>query len=346
MEIRFRKLPLVAAIFSCLVPFANPTRAGKICEIGILQDTANGGINPTITLSGPEIAARKLLLDGEKGRLGDSAAIIASALRLVSTYDSRVGPLWVRDSPVQGFDRPNASNEDIHWVVFNVMQHIMDVVYTADSLADSARRALLEGFKFGSSADFPGAVSPPATPTTHTATISASFPDTFGRDTQQWTLPARKPTGCYLAPGSIVTVDVPAALVGRGIKVRVGAHSWDNEASDLRTVARLSRATIAYDLDAARIMIASPYGGGIYFEIPMGLELGVFPVQITGAVRSPYFSMKSFHTTTDAEWRNTERNHPAPWADFQTDKFMMQVPASWVNKVDNSLFVRAAAFQE
>jgi hypothetical protein len=298
-------------------------------------DELTAHINGTITLNGPEIAERKLLLDGEKGRLGDSAAIIASALRLVSTYDSRVGPLWVRNSPVQGFDRPTASNEDIHWVTFNVMQHIMDEVYKTECLADSARRVLLDGFKFGSSADFPGAVSPPTTPTTHTATISASFPDTFGRDTQQWTLPARKPTGCYLAPGSIVTVEVPTALVGRGIKVRVGAHSWDNEASDIRTVARLSRATIAYDLDAAIIQIASPYGGGIYFEIPMGLELGVFPVKITGAVRSPYFSMKSFHTTSDVEWRNTERNHPAPWADFQTDKFMMQVPASWVNLVDN-----------
>ncbi|MFK7910930.1 MAG: M60 family metallopeptidase, partial [Akkermansiaceae bacterium] len=309
----------------------NFTSGGDPLSAALAQLTDH--IDGTLTLTGSEIAARKQTIDTEKTRLDDSTALIIAALNLVSTYDTVVGPLWLNGSPVQGFDRTTVSDENIAWVVFNVMQSIMDEVYNADALADSAKRALLDGFKFGSSADFPGAISPPASPTTHTATISASFPDTFGRDTQQWTLPARKPTGCYLAPGSIVTVEVPAALVGKGIKVRVGAHSWDNEAANLKPVPRLSRATVLYDLDATSIAIASPYGGGIYLEIPKGLVLGEVDVDITGAVRSPYFSSKSFHTTTDAEWINTERNHPAPWADFQTEKFMMQVPSSWIRQL-------------
>ncbi len=289
------------------------------------------------TLTGPEIAAHKAVLDAEKSRLDETATAISTAFNLVTTYDTLVGPLWVLGSPVQSFDRRNTSDEDINWVVFNVMQYIMDEVYNAATLADPAKRALLDGFKFGSSADFPGAVDPPAPPTTRTATISASFPETFGRDTQGWTESARKPTGCYLAPGSIVTVQVPPELVGRGIRVRVGAHSWDHEAKNRRPVPRLSRATILYGVDATEFEIGSPYGGGIYFEIPKGLELGVVEVNITGAARSPYFSVKPFDTTTDADWISSVVNADpaslAPWADFQTGKFMMQVPTSWVNKV-------------
>ena len=54
----------------------------------------------------------------------------------------------------------------------------------------------------------------------------------------------------------------------------------------------------------------------------MEADAGEVEVTVTGAVRSPYFSAKSFHTTTLQEWQDAERNHPAPWADFQSDKFM------------------------
>jgi len=51
--------------------------------------------------------------------------------------------------------------------------------------------------------------------------------------------------------------------------------------------------------------------------------------------RSPYFSAKPFHRTSLAEWQNVERRHKAPWADFQSEKFMMQVPTSWIFKLDD-----------
>ncbi|MGB1129232.1 MAG: M60 family metallopeptidase, partial [Haloferula sp.] len=75
--------------------------------------------------------------------------------------------------------------------------------------------------------------------------------------------------------------------------------------------------------------IATPYGGGIYIEVPLRATAGVVDVTVTGAVRAPYFSAKSFHQTTPTEW-DTEKTHPAPWADFQSDKFMTQVPTNWI----------------
>lgn len=293
-------------------------------------------------LSGAQIAAHKSTIDAAKARFDESSATINAVFDLVKTYDSAKGPLFVSGSTVTGFSRNNTtptsttsiSPENIHWVIYGVMQSIMDEIYNAETLANSVKRALIanynnpSGFKFGSHTDFPGPCAPPANPSnSHTVAINGSFPITFGRATQMWTNPARKPTGTYLAPGTIATVTVPPALVNKGYKVRVGAHSWD--LSGRPPVERLERATRLYTLDATTIEVASPYGGGIYIEVPIGANAGVVNVTVTGAVRAPYFSAKSFHQTTPAEW-NVEKTHLAPWADFQSDKFMTQVPRKWI----------------
>lgn len=44
--------------------------------------------------------------------------------------------------------------------------------------------------------------------------------------------------------------------------------------------------------------------------------------------------MSSLRTTNKEEWNNSLRNAPAPWADFETDKFLMQVPSLWIAKYD------------
>jgi len=304
-----------------------------LAAIEDLKEHINGV--PTATLTGPEIAARKDAIDAGKHRFDETADTITAVFDLVTTYDAVFGPLFLETSTATHFDRESVSDQDIHWVVFNVMQYILDEVYNAATLADPAKLALIDGFMFGSSADFPGSVVPPDPFNTHHAVIDASFLDTFGRNTQHWTRPARKPTGAYLAPGTTATVAVPPELVGAGYQVRIGAHSWDHEAKNRPAVERLSRATILYALTATTVKVASPYGGGIYIEVPFGADAGLVTVDITGAERSPYFSDKSFYTTTIEEWLDTERNHPAPWADFQTDKFMMQVPTSWISDLQN-----------
>ena len=64
-------------------------------------------------------------------------------------------------------------------------------------------------------------------------------------------------------------------------------------------------------------------------------DAGIVEITIRNAVRSPYFSAKPFHQTSLEEWQNVERKHQAPWADFQSEKFMMQVPTSWITKLDD-----------
>jgi autotransporter-associated beta strand protein len=281
-------------------------------------------ITGAVPLSDAQIEAHKLTIDAYESRFGTVAADIAAAFDLVTTYDSTLGPLFVaRSLPT----RATVTN-DIHWTTYTVMQDIMDYSYTAYNIANN--QSLLNGFKFGSSASFPGACAPPADPNqTTTATLSASHLDTGAQTPGDGPgTYARKPTGTYLAPGSIATVTVPAALVNTGFKIRVGAHSWD--LSNRTKILRIDRSTIAYDITALETQIASPLGGGIYIEVPWLANVGTVNVQIKNAVRSPYFSAKSIHKTTPAQWL-TERANPAPWADFQTDKFMMQVPTSWIS---------------
>jgi hypothetical protein len=286
-------------------------------------------INGTTVLNATQIATHSRTMAAEAVRFGDNAANIAALKDLITTYDAEVGPLWV----VGGDLDRDLIADDVRWTIFRTMQSMMDALYTAPVLAQ--HEALLTGYKFGSSARFPGACPVPPAGQTHTVAINASFPDTFGRSTQGWTEPARKPTGAYLSPGTIATVTVPAALVGRGYQIRVGAHSWDN--SNRPNVKRLDRCTLLYDITTATTKIASPLGGGIYIEVPRTRTAGIVNITITGAARSPFFSSTSHRSTTLTEWQTIERTQPGPWADFQSEKFMFQVPRSWIYAYANPI---------
>lgn len=282
-------------------------------------------------LDAKQVEAQKLAIDKHRDVFGHDDAIIKAACDLVATYDKVKGPLWIAQD---GFNRGAGKKRtppanDLPWTIYNVMQNIMDRVYTAENV--TRHGDLLNGFKFGSSAHFPGAVEPPADPNIpYPVKIDGSNPKTWGREGGG---SARRPTGAYLAPGSIATVTVPKSLVDKGYQVRVGTHSWDN--SGKPRALRLDRSSLVFPVDRTEIKVASPLGGGIYLEVPPLADAGVVEVSIKNAVRSPYFSAKSFHTTTLNEWQAVERNRKAPWADFQSDKFMMQVPTSWINKLDD-----------
>ncbi|MFQ6132886.1 MAG: M60 family peptidase N-terminal accessory domain-containing protein [Armatimonadota bacterium] len=281
-------------------------------------------------LDAEQIEAHKLTIDEHREVFGASEATIKASLDLVATYDEVEGPLWVARG---GFNRRgNPPANDIHWTIYNVMQNIMDEVYTAENLV--RYEDLLKGFKFGSSAHFPGAVEPPADPNAaYTVKINGSYLKPFKHVIMHEERPARRPTGAYVAPGTIATVVVPPSMVGKGYQVRVGAHSWDN--SRKPRVLRLDRSSLVYSIDSSEVKVASPLGGGIYVEVPMKADAGIVEVTVKNAVRSPYFSAKPFHRTSLEEWRNVERHRQAPWADFQSEKFMMQVPTSWIYRLDD-----------
>ena len=48
-------------------------------------------------------------------------------------------------------------------------------------------------------------------------------------------------------------------------------------------------------------------------------------VEVTNVVPAPYYSATSLRLTTLDAWTDTERLHPGPWSDFETDRFMMNL---------------------
>ncbi|WP_372807375.1 M60 family metallopeptidase [Pontiella sp.] len=336
---RFSKSRLSSMMLGVVLAVSSAGAATESEVVEALTELENHVLG-SVSLSGAEIAANKAAIVSGASLFGSSTNVMGAAFDLVDRYDAEVGPLWKDGSPIQSFDRNTVSDEEMGWVVYTVMQTLMDETYTVANVAANA--ALLDGRRFGSSAHFPGAVDAPASNATHTAVINGSYPDTEGWQRQHDDYPARKPTGCYVAPGSIVTVEVPASIVGAGYQIRVGAHSWDLE-TRRTTVKRLDRPSILYDIDATEILVGNPLGGGIYVEVPYLADAGVVEIDITGAVRSPYFSSNNVtgHNTTLEEWLNTERNHPAPWADFQTENFMTQVPTDWIYNLDDPVALMA-----
>jgi hypothetical protein len=186
----------------------------------------------------------------------------------------------------------------------------------------------IDGWIFNTSHTFPGYVDPPADPSvSHSMQIRANFKDPAGTNPHlningDQTNHALRPTGLYLAPGSIATITVPNSLVGQGYYVRVGSHEWD---LGIRPkFYRLDRITKKFPIDTSTIEVFNPLGGAISILVPYESDSGIVEISVTNGVESPFFSLKSFYETPNF---NTELSKPGPWAVFETDNVMFTIPS-------------------
>jgi len=289
-------------------------------------------VRGTSTLNANQIKQQADIIRKDVELIGQTSNIISEALDLVASYETTCGPLFMNETTRGGLPRKPASGLELDRAVFAVQQGLIDYAFTSANLKKF--REVLDGAAFKTSAYFPGAVDAPVDPAVEREVrINASQPACWGIPVMDNEKPARRPTGCYLAPGSIAEVTVPESIVGKGFGVRVGAHSWDLVRKP--KIVRLDRVSIVYPIEEIKTDIANPLGGGIYIEVPYLADAGIVKVRIKNAVRSPFFSARSFDKTTLEQWRKTERHHPGPWADFESDKFMMQVPTKWIYNYDD-----------
>lgn len=317
------------ALSASLVAGEDPAPDGPLRE-ALRKLTAH--ISQTSTLAEDQINAQTRVIAANVKAFGESREAIREAFHLVALYEERLGPLFLNDATRKGMPRKPSAGMALHHALFAVQQGLLDHAYTPENLKRFGD--LLDGASFKTSAYFPGAVPVPADPgVVHEVRINASLPRPWGSPVMYDEDPARRPTGCYLAPGDIATVSVPPAMVNRGFSVRVGAHSWDLSAKP--RILRLDRVSLVYPIEAADTPVANPLGGGIYIEVPPEADLGVVTIRIRRAVRSPFFSARSFDKTTLEQWQQVERKHPGPWADFESDRFMMQVPTDWIYAYDD-----------
>ena len=260
-----------------------------------------------------------------------NAGLIQNAYNAIQSYESTNGALFTSDG-TQSFSRGDSDTDgrELERTIHAVYLAAFDAI---DSNLISSNPALVEGLVFGSADYFPGPVAAPANPNAvYETLINASVPEDWGRPNLYSTGAARRPTGAYLAPGTIAEVIVPAALVNNGYQIRVGAHSWD--LSGRPTQLRIARASKLYPITSTTTQVANPLGGSIYIDVPYLADEGMVSIELKNTIRAPYFSARSFDQITAAQWNNTERNQPGPWTDIETDKVMLSVPSKWIRDFD------------
>ncbi|WP_434036649.1 M60 family peptidase N-terminal accessory domain-containing protein [Formosa sp. 4Alg 33] len=283
------------------------------------------------TLTGPELDALREAIAKNNVLFADHFEVIESAFETIDLYESKDGGLFTEGTKSMGGYKRDASGFELENLMLVIMQAIMDNSYTEANLA--AKPELFKNRLFKTSSYFPGAVEQPADPSkSYTIKINGTHVKKPGTPANYETEDARRPTGTYLAPGSVATVTVPSSLVGIGASVLVGAHTWDLTKKNV--IKRLDRVTTKYDITSETITIANPLGGGIYINVPYKNDLGILNITLENVVRSPYYARTAANQTSLSDWKNVERLRDVPWTDIETDKVMMQVPTAWIYNFD------------
>ncbi len=251
--------------------------------------------------------------------------LINLAFVVIDDYDSEVGPLFTTSNTINGFSRTPIISPDfaLQRTMLALQQVLFDFTFTPEVFDQFPQ--FIDGRRFESCVTFPGDVDAPSIPSTSITTIRGDFADPVGRNpiigSSLGFDYAYRPTGLYLAPGSIVTVEVPTSLINKGFQIQVGAHSWDFGVKP--NYRRLDRISKQFDINSTSIEVFNPLGGAIGIIVPLLADEGLVDISITNAVEVPFFSLKDFHETVDFD---AELDKPGPWAIFETDNVLYSIP--------------------
>ena len=301
--------------------------ANTPCETSENLIDLQNHINGIATLTQPQLLSIRDVFQVQPICLRDQENILL-AKSVIEDYDSQVGPLFSTPNTVNGFskDPVAAPGLGLQRAMVALQQAVLDAIMTPEVYA--AYPEHIDGWVFNSSYTFPGYVDPPTNPTvSHSVLIRANFADPDGSNpyfdiNADGTNHALRPTGLYLAPGSIATVTVPNSLVGQDYYIRVGSHEWDLGIRG--NFYRLDRITKKFPINNTTIEVFNPFGGAISILVPYGADQGIVEVSVTNGVECPFFSLKSFYETPDF---NQELTKPGPWAVFETDNVMFTIPS-------------------
>ncbi|MBT5184455.1 MAG: hypothetical protein HOM47_04720 [Euryarchaeota archaeon] len=183
-----------------------------------------------------------------------------------------------------------------------------------------------------SAKDFPGAVPTNASRITRTVSVDGNYsglPSNFGYSGAR--SDGRFSTGLYAGPGELVNITIPTSIVATGVNILIGAHSdslWNKD-----VISRHPQIVRAYQADNSTFQVANSFGGPIYVRVPAGSNLGDFNVTIEGGIPSPLYV---HNQTTMAEWNNTQRNYPGPWAELVSGAFILTVPSNEIRSLNNT----------
>ncbi|MBL4874878.1 MAG: putative Ig domain-containing protein [Cohaesibacteraceae bacterium] len=207
--------------------------------------------------------------------------------------------------------------------------HILNTQFTPNNVSNMA------GIMFEHAAVIPGLV-PADTPRVGyvQVEVNGSYQTDIAAEIVDQSRVVR-PTGYFLAAGDLVTITVPAEIIDKGLSIIAGVHFRNMDYGYIGAINRFPDISTEFSLNATTITIANPLGGGIYLKVPDGSNAGWFTMDISNAVKSPYFSYRAGKTTQVSDWLQQVADSGAPWADFESDKFMFTVPVSLLAGIEN-----------
>ena len=327
---------------------ANAQRAGDIAVLGGALDTLSGHVTGQATMGADELARTLTMIIPRSNLLKADGALITKVFDLIDAFEaSSHGPLFMSTGPFSREGRAGDGRETDR-AMLAVQQTVIDSVYNGlrglrypkASIIAECSSGLFAGRGWQTASYYPGAVAASNAnhaDVTHAVSIDAFVPATWGVVTYWSQTYAQRPLGLYLIPGQVARVSVPPTMVGAGYVILVGAQNVDNSENGPPKAEhrRMDRVSVSFTITERVTHVANPLGGGLYVLVPYLADLGVVEVEVSGGVvLAPLFRRTHFDMMTNEDWR-TRRTAPGPHADFETDKFLLNVPRSWTYAFDD-----------
>ena len=329
-QIQFRNVALNDELTTDVSAPTASQIASFILAINITKNHINGGAQ----LSASQLGTINATLNENISALISDRDSIIIALELVSLYENQYGGLFTRGTTTEGGFSKSADGFELENLIIDVMQGLVDHSYSRPNIRFYPN--IFRDKQFLTADFFPGAVDRSEN-SFHEISINGSNMPTPGTRNLYVSQDARRPTGMYLAPGSIATIKVPNTLVNRGVSILVGGHTYDfsSGTSAKSDYKRMDRISTSFEIDNPIMLVANPLGGTIYLNIPYEQDHGIVNIEINNAVSMPYFARTVANHTSLEDWVSTIRNHPAPWAIIESDKFMYETSSISMGNYDD-----------
>lgn len=135
-------------------------------------------------------------------------------------------------------------------------------------------------------------------------------------------------TGLYVAPGELVTVEVPKGL--ERVEYRISGYHCRLNPEKVKTLKRFPDVRKNGKLTAGKNEIYSDFGGHLYFVFPDGAPGRTLKFKISGAVKSPDFVLGE---TNAEQWKKEVVESGVPWGEMVCDRVIFTLPVASMRKV-------------
>jgi len=139
-------------------------------------------------------------------------------------------------------------------------------------------------------------------------------------------------TGLFAVAGDPITVDIPNGAEKLGLKLRIGSTTCDNTRHD--DWFRAPKVDLEVPLKTRHVTVTSPFGGLLYVIVPAKADSSERTIKVTlrNACQAAWFKEGRDSLSV---WQTSIRNSPAPWAELESGKIILAVPANVIRTLDN-----------